>query len=136
MGLLTGSPGLTSKSWGSSRLRSPLYFTVVLNLDCSLVFSSSRSIITFSSREKVTKKRPAHGKNSLTLVDNTAFSHSVRCKLRLHYVRLTAGGIIDLQANSGVASNIIQSKRVLKAHSFGELKLPSSQTLLPRNGAT
>ena len=26
------------------------------------------------------------------------FSHPVRCKLRLHYARLTAGGIVDLQS--------------------------------------
>ena len=38
---------------------SPFNSTANLNLNCSLVFSSSRSIITFSSREKVTKKRPA-----------------------------------------------------------------------------
>ena len=36
-------------------------------------------------------------------VDNTAFPHPVRCKLRLHYARLTAGGIVDLQANLRVA---------------------------------
>ena len=29
-------------------------------------------------------------------VDNTAFSHPVRCKLCLHYARRTAGGIVDL----------------------------------------
>ena len=31
-------------------------------------------------------------------IDNTALSHPVRCKLRLHYARLTAGGIVDLQS--------------------------------------
>ena len=36
-------------------------------------------------------------------VDNTAFPHPVRCKLRLHYARLTAGGLVDLQANLRVA---------------------------------
>ena len=41
------------------RFRMPLYSTANLNFDYSLVFSSSRSIITFSSREKVIKKRPA-----------------------------------------------------------------------------
>ena len=33
-----------------------------------------------------------------TLFDNTALSHPVRCKLRLHYARLYAGGIVDLQS--------------------------------------
>ena len=48
-------------------------------------------------------KRPAQSKNSrnvLRNVDNTALSHPVRCKLRLHCARLYAGGIVDLQANS------------------------------------
>ena len=40
-------------------LRLPLYSMANLNLNCSLEFSSSRSIITFSSLEKVIKKRPA-----------------------------------------------------------------------------
>ena len=30
-------------------------------------------------------------------IDNTAFSHPVRCKLRLHYARLIADGIVDLR---------------------------------------
>ena len=48
-------------------------------------------------------KRPAQSKNSrnvLRNVDNTALSHPVQCKLRLHCARLYAGGIVDLQANS------------------------------------
>ena len=32
------------------------------------------------------------------LIDNTALSHPVRYKLRLHYARLYAGGIVDLQS--------------------------------------
>ena len=36
-----------------------LYFIAVFNLNRSLLFTSSRSLITFSSREKVIKKRPA-----------------------------------------------------------------------------
>ena len=31
-------------------------------------------------------------------IDNTALSHPVRYKLRLHYARLYAGGIVDLQS--------------------------------------
>ena len=49
------------------------------------------------------QKRPAQSKNSrnvLRNVDNTALSHPVQCKLRLHCARLYAGGIVDLQANS------------------------------------
>ena len=49
------------------------------------------------------QKLPAQSKNSrnvLRNVDNTALSHPVRCKLRLHCARLYAGGIVDLQANS------------------------------------
>ena len=36
-----------------------------------------------------------------TLFDNTALSHPVRYKLRLHYARLYAGGIVDLHSKFG-----------------------------------
>ena len=55
---------------------------------------------------KKLQKLPAHGLSKsftpllTSLIDNTALSHPVRCKLRLHYARLYAGGIVDLQANS------------------------------------
>ena len=37
-------------------------------------------------------------RHSVLKVDNIAFSHPVRCKLRLHYARLYAGNIVDLQS--------------------------------------
>ena len=40
----------------------------------------------------------AQGSCSGYRIDNTALSHPVRCKLRLHYARLYAGGIVDLQS--------------------------------------
>ena len=59
--------------------------------------------LNFLSRKKL-QKRPSQveqvvqGSCSCLLVDNTALSHPVRYKLRLHYARLYAGGIVDLQS--------------------------------------
>ena len=84
--------------------RYPLYSTAVLNLNHSLSFSSSLSFITFSSREKVIQKAPGTGK----------ISHdSLLLRSRMRHPSVGCGA---------------------EAHSFGELKLPSSQTLLARNG--
>ena len=71
-------------------------FTIILYSYCSLAF------FTFWC-QKVTKNRAVVYGIRCLKVDNTAFPHPVRCKLRLHYARLTAGGIVDLQANSRVA---------------------------------
>ena len=83
--------------------KNPLYFTAVFNLRAFIVYSfCSLSFMYFLYRQKVPKS-PAQSKNSrnvLRNVDNTALSHPVRCKLRLHCARLYAGGIVDLQANS------------------------------------
>ena len=60
-------------------------------------------LYVLSVRQKVPKSwAVVYGIRCLK-VDNTAFPHPVRCKLRLHYARLTAGGIVDLQANLRVA---------------------------------
>ena len=81
----------------------PLYSTVVFNLYAfTCIFLQVFLSCTFW-RVKKYQKRPAQSKNSrnvLRNVDNTALSHPVRCKLRLHCARLYAGGIVDLQANS------------------------------------
>ena len=82
-----------------------LYSRAVLNLDCSLIFSSSRSIMSFGRPKG--PKGPARGKSSRALL----------C--------------------SGIANRQYPSVEPgAKAHSFGELKFPLSQTLLARNGAT
>ena len=91
-----------------------LYFTAVLNLNTVFFYSfCSFSFMYFlyrqnqrSAPERAKAKVPkssAQSKNSRNVlhnVDNTALSHPVRCKLRLHCARLYAGGIVDLQANS------------------------------------
>ena len=54
--------------------------------------------------EKVAKtpgtrvEQVVQGSCSYHSIDNTAFPHPVRCKLRLHYARLYAGGIVDLHS--------------------------------------
>ena len=48
------------------------------------------------ARHRVSKFAPSSC--SYLCIDNTALSHPVRCKLRLHYARLYAGGIVDLQS--------------------------------------
>ena len=75
-------------------------------------------------------------KSSRTLVDNTAFfaSRAVQTASALRttncwrYCRF-ASKFRSCKQHPSV-------KEGAKAHSFGELKLPSSQTLLARNGAT
>ena len=53
-------------------------------------------LYVLSVRQKVPKNwAVVYGIRCLE-VDNTAFPHPVRCKLCLHYARLTAGGIVDL----------------------------------------
>ena len=57
--------------------------------------------------------------------------------LSRHYAWLNAAGIVDLQSKFRNCQRQYPSvKEGAKAHSFGELKLPSSQTLLIRNGVT
>ena len=62
-------------------------------------------VVLFSSFRADEKQKARHtGFASHSLlgshlcIDNTALSHPVRCKLRLHYARLYAGGIVDLQS--------------------------------------
>ena len=87
---------LTCKSWGQkTRFRSPSNSTAVLNLDCSLVFSSTLSFCTFLKKYQKQGSRVRH---SVLKVDNIAFSHPVRCKLRLHCARLYAVNVVDLQS--------------------------------------
>ena len=52
-------------------------------------------------------------------IDNTALSHPVRCKLRLHYARLYAGGIVDLQSklSACVCRSNLGNKRTRFTHS-------------------
>ena len=47
-------------------------------------------------------------------IDNTAQSHPVRYKLRLHYARLYAGGIVDLQSKFACRSNLFVSILALR----------------------
>ena len=78
---------------GEFSLSLVIVFTAVFNLNCSLVFSSSLSFITFSSREKVTKKRPAQNKishNSLLLTSRKRHP-SVGCCLPLKASRCHSG---------------------------------------------
>ena len=56
--------GMVAKKQCRYRFRSPLHFTAVSNLNCSLVFSSSLSFIYFR-RSKVAK-RPALAKSVIT----------------------------------------------------------------------
>ena len=74
---------------------SPLYSTAVLNLNRPLKFVSSLSFMFFHRVKEPKRPTPALGLLRLT---TPPFSHPVRCKLRLHYARLTAGGIVDLQS--------------------------------------
>ena len=74
---------------------SPLYSTAVLTLNRPLKFVSSLSFMFFWWPKEPKAPLPALGLLRLT---TPPFSHPVRCKLRLHYARLTAGGIVDLQS--------------------------------------
>ena len=58
----------------------------------------------------------------------------MRCKLRLHYARLIADGIVDLHNKFASRKRHPSVGCGAEAHSFGELKRPSSQTVLARNG--
>ena len=60
-----------------------------------LYFSSSLSLCTFLKKYQ---KRGSHVRHSVLKVDNIAFSHPVRCKLRLHCARLYAVNVVDLQS--------------------------------------
>ena len=60
-----------------------------------LKFVSSLSFMFFWRPKEPKAPSPALGLLRLT---TPPFSHPVRCKLRLHYARLTAGGIVDLQS--------------------------------------
>ena len=44
------------------------------------------------------QKRGSRVRHSVLKVDNIAFSHPVRCKLRLHCARLYAVNVVDLQS--------------------------------------
>ena len=77
------------------RFRPPLYSTVVLNLNRSLGFSSTLSFCTFLKKYQKQGSRVRH---SALKVDNSAFSHPVRCKLCLHCARLYAVNVVDLQS--------------------------------------
>ena len=79
-----------------TRFRSSLYYTAVFNLNCLHIFFFKSFSLNFSSREKL-QKRPSPVLGLLRLT-TPPFSHPVRCKLRLHYARLTAGGIVDLRS--------------------------------------
>ena len=87
-------------------MRSPLcifLFTAVFNLISFVVYSfCSLSLCSFwAQKERKTPgtrvEQVTQGSCSCHCIDNTALSHPVRCKLRLHYARLYAGGIVDLQ---------------------------------------
>ena len=57
--------------------------------------SSSLSLCTFLKKYQ---KRGSRVRHSVLIVDNIAFSHPVRCKLRLHCARLYAVNVVDLQS--------------------------------------
>ena len=79
-----------------TRFRSPLNSTAVLNLKCLFfISSSSLSLCTFLKKYQ---KRGSRVRHSVLKVDNIAFSHPVRCKLRLHCARLYAVNVVDLQS--------------------------------------
>ena len=87
---------------GINRLAMNDYSTLAFNLT-TLSFILFVVFLNVLFNRKKHQKLPAQSKNSrnvLRNVDNTALSHPVRCKLRLHCARLYAGGIVDLQANS------------------------------------
>ena len=60
-----------------------------------LYFSSTLSFCTFLKKYQKQGSRVRH---SVLKVDNIAFSHPVRCKLRLHCARLNAVNVVDLQS--------------------------------------
>ena len=59
------------------------------------IFFKSFSLYFF---EKSTKNMGSCVRHSVLKVDNIAFSHPVRCKLRLHCARLNAVNVVDLQS--------------------------------------
>ena len=65
--------------------------SVILDFYCSL------STCTFCVTES-TKEPGSRVRHSVLKVDNIAFSHPVRCKLRLHCARLNAVNVVDLQS--------------------------------------
>ena len=85
----------------------PLYLKAVLNLISFVVYLfCSLSLCSFwAQKERKTPgtrvEQVTQGSCSYHSIDNTALSHPVRHNLWLCYSRLTAGGIVDLQANSG-----------------------------------
>ena len=79
-----------------THFRSSLNSTAVLNLNCSLVFFFKSFFLYFL--KKVPKNMGSRVRHSVLKVDNIAFSHPVRCKLRLHCARLYAVNVVDLQS--------------------------------------
>ena len=79
-----------------TRFHSSLNSPAFLNLNCSLVFFFKSFSLYFF--EKSTKNMGSCVRHSVLKVDNIAFSHPVRCKLRLHYARLYAVNVVDLQS--------------------------------------
>ena len=82
------------------RFRPPLYSTAILNLNCSLLFSSTLSFCTFLKKYQKQGSRVRH---SVLKVDNIAFSHPVRCKLCLHCDDYMLSMLSICRANSRVA---------------------------------
>ena len=72
------------------------HLLAIFNLNCSLVFFFNSFSLYFF--EKSTKNMGSCVRHSVLKVDNIAFSHPVRCKLRLHYARLYAVNVVDLQS--------------------------------------
>ena len=75
----------------------------ILQLSSTLVvhlyFSSTLSFfLSFCTFLKKYQKRGSRVRHSVLKVDNIAFSHPVRCKLRLHCARLYAVNVVDLQS--------------------------------------
>ena len=74
-----------------------------------LYFSSTLSFCTFLKKYQKQGSRVRH---SVLKVDNIAFSHPVRCKLRLHCARLYAVNVVDLQSKfkSRFATSLVGSR--------------------------
>ena len=93
--ILQSKRRLTCQTMGGARFRSPSNPQQSSTLIVHLYFSSTLSLCTFLKKYQ---KRGSRVRHSVLKVDNIAFSHPVRCKLRLHYARLYAVNVVDLQS--------------------------------------